>query len=105
MLNSIRKLRVILTAREVRKFMGLLVIIVIMGVFELAGIASIMPFMQLVSNPDAITQSQFLSELYTYFAFTDEQQFLFALGLVVLVLLTTANVFTVFTLLQQHKFA
>ncbi|MEM8485989.1 MAG: ABC transporter transmembrane domain-containing protein, partial [Bacteroidota bacterium] len=105
MFDTLNKLRVILTRREGRTFCVLLVVIVFMGLFELAGIASIMPFMKLVSQPDAIAESAWLMKAYTFFDFSSERQFLFALGLTVLSLLTLANMLTVVTLWLQHKFA
>ncbi len=105
MLDTFRKLRIILTRREARTFCVLLVVIAFMGLFELAGIASIMPFMQLVSQPDAVAESKWLMKAYTFFDFSSERQFLFALGFVVLTLLTMANMLTVLTLWLQHKFA
>ena len=94
-----------LTYKEARKFMVLLVAIVLMGIFELVGIASIMPFMQLVSQPEAIENNPLLGEVYAFFEFDSEKQFLIALSFAVLALLTIANLLTVFTLWLQHKFA
>ncbi len=105
MLDSIKKVYAILTAKEVRKFVVLLFVIVLMGFFELAGIASIMPFMQLVSQPDAIEHSRLLQWAYDSFGFANNRSFLIALGVFVLVLLTTANALTVFSIWLQHKFA
>lgn len=105
MLDAIKKVYTILTAREVRKFIVLMLVIFVMGFFELAGIASIMPFMQLVSQPDAIENSRLLTWGYNTLGFASNHQFLFALGVLVLVLLTTANALTVFAIWLQHKFA
>lgn len=104
MLDLIHKLRAILTRRERRQFAWLLVVIAAMGLFEMAGIAAIMPFMQLVAQPDAIESSHWLQAAYDQFGFTSERSFLFAMGVFVLVLLTTANTFTVLTLWLQHRF-
>ncbi|MDZ4698690.1 MAG: ABC transporter ATP-binding protein [Rhodothermales bacterium] len=105
MLDLIRMLRAILTAREKKHFALLLVAIFFMGMFEMAGIASIMPFMQLVAQPEAIEQQPWLKAVYTRFAFTSYQSFLIAVGLLVLGLMSVANAFTVFTLWLQHRFA
>lgn len=104
MLDLIHKLRAILTRRERRQFVWLLVVIAFMGLFEMAGIAAIMPFMQLVAQPDAIESSRWLQAAYDQFGFTSERSFLFAMGVFVLVLLTVANTFTVFTLWLQQRF-
>ncbi len=105
MFDLLRKLRAILTVKDTRKFLLLLVAIVLMGVFELAGIASIMPFMQLVSQPDSIASTPWLHQIYLGFGFNSDREFLIALSLAVLFLLTMANLLTVFTLWMQHKFA
>ncbi|MEZ4701957.1 MAG: ABC transporter transmembrane domain-containing protein, partial [Rhodothermales bacterium] len=105
MTDLIHKLRGILTAREKKHFVVLLIAIAFMGLFEMAGIASIMPFMQLVSRPETIEQQAWLKRIYDTFGFASYQSFLIAAGVCVLGLMTIANAFTVFTLWLQHRFA
>jgi ABC-type multidrug transport system fused ATPase/permease subunit len=105
MRDLLRQLRGILSRHEKQHFAWLLLAIFCMGIFEMAGVASIMPFMQLVSDPSAIENQAWLRRLYEGFAFRSPSSFLLAAGLVVLGLMTLANAFTVFTLWLQHRFA
>ncbi len=90
-------------------FFGML----IMGFLEVAGIASIAPFMAVVSNPEVIMTNDFLQFTYQLFDFHSENEYLVGLGVVVLVLLTFSNVFaafmswwmTYFVSMQAHRLA
>jgi ABC-type multidrug transport system fused ATPase/permease subunit len=87
----LRKLYALLSAGERRRFATLLGAIIVMGLFETLGVASILPFMHLVSNPGAIQEQGILREVYTRLRFTSPNAFLFATGAAVLVLITVSN--------------
>ena len=76
-----------------------------MALLQVLGVASILPFMQLVSDPDSINNSQYLSLIYDKFGFTSERSMLIALGFTVLGFLTVANIFSTFCTWLQHKYA
>lgn len=92
MLTTIRRLLALLERRD-RLRLGLLVLVLILvAVAEMAGIASIMPFMAVVTNPDVIHSQRWLSAAYAGLGFRSDQSFLLFLGLVVLALLVTSNI-------------
>lgn len=97
------KLRGILSGREMRKFAWLLLCVLLMAAFEVVGVASILPFMQMVSEPDIIGRSEWLGALYEWGGFETEQAFLFATGLAALILLAVSNIFTALTVWMQHR--
>ena len=68
-----------------------------MGLLEVVGIASIMPFMGLLSNPAMINENQWMHWSYTLFGFESTITFLVALGLLVLGLFILSNAFSAFT--------
>jgi ABC-type multidrug transport system fused ATPase/permease subunit len=89
--TTIRRLLALLDRRD-RLRLGLLVVVLILvAVAEVAGIASIMPFMAVVTNPDVIHSHRWLSGAYTGLGFGSDRSFLLFLGLVVLALLVTSN--------------
>ena len=90
------KLRILFTVNE-RKYVALLFLgILIMGLLEVVGVASIAPFMAVVSNPDVIHENNYLSASFQYFDFSSDSQFLVALGVTVLVVLIISNGFSAF---------
>jgi ATP-binding cassette, subfamily B, bacterial PglK len=99
----LRKLHQIFIPQERRRFVLLLGAIVAMGFFEMVGVASILPFMQLVSDPDQIQQQPVLRWAYGTFGFESANAFLFAVGLTVLVLLTLSNLVRASTQWLQYR--
>lgn len=62
-----------------------------MGVFEVIGIGSIMPFISVASNPDNVIENPYLNLAYTFFRFESVEGFLFFLGSLVVILLLVSN--------------
>ncbi|NLC71724.1 MAG: ABC transporter ATP-binding protein [Desulfuromonadaceae bacterium] len=62
-----------------------------MAFLDMAGIASIMPFMAVVANPDVIQTNRWLKQAYDFFGFTSSHDFLFFLGSVVLGMMIFSN--------------
>ena len=71
--------------------------LIIRGIFEIIGVASIMPFMAVVSNSDIIFKNDFLKWAYTFFEFETSRQFLLALGLFAFLALVFNNVLAALT--------
>ncbi|MGM0702864.1 MAG: ABC transporter ATP-binding protein [Pseudomonadota bacterium] len=98
-----KKLLELLTPAERRRGYVLLGMIVTMALLEVAGVASIMPFMSVLANPGVVETNRHLNLVYTTMGFESHQRFLFFLGLVVLVFLVTSIAFkalTTYTLLR-----
>jgi ABC-type bacteriocin/lantibiotic exporter with double-glycine peptidase domain len=82
------------TAGE-RLQVGLLVLCTTLhGLVQVAGIASIMPFIAVVTNPDLVTDNEYLQSVYTTLGFADSQQFLIFLGVAAFVMLIFSNAVT-----------
>lgn len=97
MITNLRKIFSLITPRERRQVYWLLLAILVMGLLETTGIASIMPFMAVLANPEVIETNKFLSQAYVITGLTSHNQFLFFLGLVVLSVLIVSNSFSAFT--------
>lgn len=100
-----KKLNNILLKREKRQFFKLLAAILVMGLLEVAGIASILPFMELIASPDAIQENPFLLQIYEYFDFESERQMLIYCGLLVIFIIAFSNTFAIFTTWFQYRYS
>lgn len=79
--------------------------ILVMGFLEVVGIASILPFMQLLSEPDAVAKSSLLTSIYDFFNFSSTRSMLLASGFGVILLLTISNLFSAFANWLQFKYS
>ena len=104
MLPTLQKVLSLFTRRERRQIYWLLLSILLMGVFETTGIASIMPFMAVITNPGIIHQNQMLSFAYNYFNFSADNEFIFLVGIGVLSILLISNSFAAFTTWRLLRF-
>ncbi len=71
--------------------MGLLTLVTATGLLELLGVASILPFMTLLAEPEILRENVWLSQLYDFLGFSSTQSFLIFLGSVVLGLMVLTN--------------
>jgi ABC-type multidrug transport system fused ATPase/permease subunit len=78
--------------------------LLVMGFLDTAGVASIMPFMAVLANPQLVQTNSALSFLYSALGFTDMQYFLFALGVLVFVTLLASLAFKAATTYAQLRF-
>ena len=86
MIDTYRKLLDLLDSRERRNASLLFVLMIVMGILEVTGVASIMPFIAVVANPEKIHTIHLLKILYNYLGFDNSYHFLFFLGSVTLFL-------------------
>ena len=77
-----RMLMDLLTPRERRSFYILALVMLLVGILETAGIASILPFMAVLAEPARIEHSHQLAAVYHGLGFTSVNSFLVLLGLV-----------------------
>jgi ABC-type bacteriocin/lantibiotic exporter with double-glycine peptidase domain len=83
----LRQLLDLLNADERRQGLFLLMSMVLVAAVETAGIASIMPFMAVVSSPELIQTNRWLKMLYDGLGFDNQIAFLRFLGIVVVAFL------------------
>lgn len=104
-LDLIKKLQLILLRKEKQQLKWLLVTIILMALLEVIGLTSILPFVHLAANPESIYENKWLYKIYTEGGFESYTSMLIFAGVVMLIFLTTANLFTVFTTWLQYKVA
>lgn len=93
----IKKVFGLLTKREISRLYLLFVVMVISAIIEVVGIASIMPFLALITEPDLIRENDILNQVYTMLNFESTNRFLVFTGIVVLVILVASNFFVFLT--------
>ncbi len=82
------------TRKEIKRLILLFFATLVMGILEVIGVASIGPFMAVVSNPELIRTNKYLLLVYQYLGFSNEGHFLISLGCFVILTLTLANGYT-----------
>ncbi len=97
MLSLIKDLYSIFTLKQKTKFVTLQILVIVMAFLEVVGIASIGPFMSLVSDNSYISSNSLLNSIYLYLDFTTEESFLTFIGFIVLLLLITSSVISMIT--------
>jgi len=104
MLRVASKLLSLLDARDRRKIAWLLVAMMLMAALDVAGIFSVMPFMALVANPQALHNQPVLLRFYQWLGASDPGTFIFYAGILTLVLMTMSNLFASFSTWNTLKF-
>jgi ABC-type multidrug transport system fused ATPase/permease subunit len=96
MLTMIRKTLDLFERRERWQLIGLCVVIVFVALVQTIGVASIMPFMSLVSNPDMVTENARMRSVFDALGFESTRSFLLFVGIAVLGLMAFSNAITAF---------
>jgi len=107
-MQTFKKLFSFFTTRERNKGLLLLLMIITVALIDTAGVASILPFIAVLSNPILIETNNILNSVYQFskiFGVENSQQFSFFLGLLVLLLLLFSLITRVATVYAQVRFA
>ena len=75
-----RKILALLTPQEKRRGALVLGMVIIMAVLETASIASVMPFLAVLGEPEMVQTIPILASIYNTLGFQSVDAFLFALG-------------------------
>ena len=105
MFKLLKNLFNLLSPNQRKRFYALQFLVVIMSVFEILGVASIIPFMALVGDMSQLEQNTFIAEIYRQSGITSESQFVFWVGLCVLGLLFISMIISIFTIWGLSMFA
>jgi hypothetical protein len=82
-MKTFKKLLFLLSYQDHKKLILLLVVILIMSLLEIAGVASIMPFMTVLANPKIVETNFILNKIYNFmgnFGVKTIDEFVFILG-------------------------
>ena len=106
-MQKLRKFLYLLTPQERRRASLLLLMITIMAILDMVGVASILPFMAVLTNPSLIETNFLLNTIFeasNLFGVENYQQFLFFLGVVVFITLLISLSFKALTTYVQIRF-
>lgn len=102
-----KKLLFLLSPNERKRAVLLLIMIIIMALLDAIGIASILPFIAVLTNPSLIETNTFLNTMYQTsirFGVETNQEFLFFLGVLVFLILIISLTFKALTTYVQVRF-
>lgn len=88
-----------------RRLYLLMPFVLLNALIQVAGIASVMPFLALVASPEIIESNAFLRLVYGTLGFTSEASFLVFVGVGVLVVLVISNAVAAWTHLSLLRFS
>ena len=100
----IKKVNYILDRTQKIKLIILLVIIFIGAFVELLGVSSIMPLINVATNPDAIDNTWYLVKIKELFGFSEVRQIVISLSFFLIVVYIIKNIYITFQYNVQYKF-
>ncbi len=107
LVKSFKKILFILTPHERKRAIQLFIMILIMALLDTIGIASIWPFISVITNPSLIETNVILQNMFqaaSIFGVKNNHQFLFILGLLVFVMIIISLLFKTLTTYAQIRF-
>ena len=106
-MEFLKKCIYLLTPRELKISYLLIIMIIIMASLDMIGVASILPFMAVLTNPSVIETNTILNKMFEIsriFGVENNDEFLFALGILVFMLLIISLIFKALTAYAQIRF-
>ena len=106
-MSTLKKILFLLTPNERKSASLLILMIFIMAILDMIGVASILPFMAVLTNPGLVETSFILNNIFQsskILGVETKSQFLFFLGIVVFILLVTSLIFKAVTNYVQLRF-
>lgn len=104
MSSLINKLLKILTIREKFQLAALLLAIIITAFTQTLGIASVLPFITLIMEPNIVFENRWLYWLYQNFNFDSVNSFIIFVGITMFVIIVLSNLISAFTTWLNLRF-
>ena len=105
MFKIIKELFNLLTPSQRKRFYVLQILVAIMAVLEIFGVASMIPFMAVVGDMSQLQEDTPIAQIYKSSGITSESQFVFILGVFVLLALSISTIISMFTIWKLSIFA
>ena len=106
-MQILKKLLFLLTSHEKKQAGLLLLMMLIMALLDMIGVASILPFIAVLSDVSIIETNLILKKIFHFsknFGIQNNEQFIFALGTLVFIALITSLTFKALTNYMQMRF-
>jgi ATP-binding cassette, subfamily B, bacterial PglK len=100
----LKKILFFFNSNEKKRLAIIFFCIVMVSFIEMLGIATILPFLGVVTNPEVIHTNAYLLSVYNYLSFTELNTFIIFLGLSVFVVLVLGNIFSALTTWVMMRF-
>ena len=107
-MNIIKKFSFLLSVKEQKRAVLIFCAVIILSMIELAGLASILPFMAILTDPEVIENNAKLNKVFQtskIFGVENKDQFLFFSGLIVFLLLIISLAMKSFVTYLQINFS
>ena len=104
MLNDVRTISALLTPGERVRAIWVLFIAMGLAILEAVGVASIMPFLAVLGDPDSIERIAPLRLAYNGLGFDSREEFLIALGVAAVVVLVLAGLYKLVASIVMARF-
>jgi len=104
MYTSLKKLYLEFSAQEKRRLLLLAILIIITGLLQVVGIASIFPFISAATNPSVVDENIYLSMAKVFLQISNNRDFIVVLGGFVLLSLVLTNLFLAFSTWVTMRF-
>jgi len=93
--NPITRLKNILNPKDIRSMYGIFFILLLSAIFETVGIASIIPFITIISDPDYSISNQYILMIISYLDLSLKESKVL-IGVSILFLFVFINLFNIF---------
>ena len=106
-MKIVTQLLFLLSSKEKKQASILFIMILIMALMDMLGVATILPFVTVLTNPQLIVTNSVLNYMYEFsklFGVDNNQQFIFALGVLVFMALIFSLTFKAITSYVQIRF-
>ncbi|GGY82206.1 ABC transporter ATP-binding protein [Cellvibrio zantedeschiae] len=104
-LSIIRSIYAVLSKEQRNKMLLLQLFFAFSAIVQVVGVASIAPFIGIISNPDSIHTNPVFQKIYSLGNFTSSQSFILAFALLSIAMIFISNGISALTLWLQLKFS
>lgn len=103
--NAIRNINILLETDQKRNGLLMMGLLILNALFDIVGMASIVPLIDAAVNPNTITEKWYLLYPYKWLGIQDYILFLFVISCIILALFIIKNLVSIWILYIQSKFA
>ena len=107
-MKTLKKIIDLLTPQELKRGILLIGMVTFAALLEMLGVASILPFIAVLADPNIVETNVILSKFFQFssiFGIENKQQFVFFLGILVFIFLVISIAFKALTAYLQTLFS
>jgi len=105
MINLIKKIKIFIEPQEMWQLLILFISILLMALFQTLGIVSILPFMNIVMQPEIIESNRWVSWVYNSLGFVSVNSFIIFIGILVVLIIIIGNLTSALATWLKVRFA